>query len=264
LFLDPDHGWAIMHPPSGSGATLYATGDGGQTWERRGPLPATFAIHSITGSGLREMQFSDLQHGVLAPNPASGWPELQVTSDGGRTWQRATVPPVAQGFGAQAQAASGMPAIFADGTGLIAIVVPGYGSRPTPNVLYVSSTADRGRTWSTPRRAIGPGSEAAKEFVTPILGSPQFLDARHWWILAQVPAGPGTGIPVQHVFVTADGGQTWSRAQPNPGILDLEVATPSAGWAVFQDYAQALTRLARTTDGGAHWSAVTVPLTVSS
>jgi photosystem II stability/assembly factor-like uncharacterized protein len=264
FFLDPDHGWAIMHPPSGSAATLYATGDGGQTWERRGPLPATFAIHSLTGSALHELQFSDLQHGVLAPNPAAGgWPQLQVTSDGGRTWQRATEPG-AQAVADRAQAASGPPTIFADGTGFLAVVVPGYGSRAAPNVLYVSSTADHGRTWSSPRRAIGLASEAAREFVLPPqLGSPQFLDTRHWWILAQVPAGTGAGIPVQTVFVTADGGQTWSRALPNPRILHLEVATPSAGWAVFEDYAQALTRLARTTDGGAHWTPVTIPLTVS-
>jgi photosystem II stability/assembly factor-like uncharacterized protein len=85
-----------------------------------------------------------------------------------------------------------------------------------------------------------------------------FVDARHWWVLVETPGHASQ----QSLFVTSDGGRTWSGALANPGILDFFAPSPSAGWAVFQDYGQALMRLARTTDGGAHWTAITIPVAV--
>jgi photosystem II stability/assembly factor-like uncharacterized protein len=85
-----------------------------------------------------------------------------------------------------------------------------------------------------------------------------FVDARHWWVLGQTP---GHAME-QHLFVTADGGRTGRRRSATPGILDFFAPSPRVGRAVFQDYGQALTRLARTTDGGAHWTPLTIPVAV--
>ena len=92
-FVDPDRGWAILHPAVGTALDVYATVDGGQTWQRRGTLasPANVVIPATFGSS-RRLQFSGAQHGIF--EPALGVPgALMTTGDGGQTWQRVDLPP---------------------------------------------------------------------------------------------------------------------------------------------------------------------------
>lgn len=71
-FWDPTHGWALT--PAG----LLLTSDGGAHWATR-PLP----------SGIPEtVAFRDANTGILVLAPNSDMPsELDLTSDGGRTWR---------------------------------------------------------------------------------------------------------------------------------------------------------------------------------
>ena len=72
-FIDALHGWCVGFKGNTSvtGGTIYATSDGGATWQNQGPSRL-----------LRDVQFIDTDHGYAA----GGSPMLR-TSDGGDTWE---------------------------------------------------------------------------------------------------------------------------------------------------------------------------------
>lgn len=72
-FVDPATGFVT------DGTVLYATGDGGRTWEEVGPLPVD-RDHLVFG-----VEFADADHGWVTDGE-----RLYATADGGRSWSAVT------------------------------------------------------------------------------------------------------------------------------------------------------------------------------
>lgn len=248
-FLDSDRGWAILHPPVGTALDVYATVDGGLTWQRRGTLasPANVIIPATFGSS-RRLQFSDAQHGVFEPAPRVAG-ALMTTDDGGQTWQRVDLAQPA-GLGGRSISASA-PTIFPIGTGLLAAWPTGP---QTGSDVFVYTTTDHGRTWSSPRHLPLPASALSGGFVLGVT----LLDTNHWLISIEGPPQQQNGPTSPRLSFTDDGGRTW-RTLASPRALDVVLADPDVGWAEYQPWNSGLTNLAVTKDRGAHWTAVALP-----
>ena len=251
-FLDADRGWAILHPPVGTALDVYATVDGGRSWQKRGTLapPANVVIPATFGSS-RRLQFSDAQHGVFVPAPGvAGAPgTLLTTADGGQTWRPVDLARPA-GPSSSTMLANG-PTIFPNGTGLLAAWPAGP---QTGSDIFVYTTTDRGRTWSSPRRLPVPASALSDGYVLGVT----FLDPNHGWIAIEGPPARQSGPTSPRVSFTDDGGRTW-RTVASPRVLDLVLANPDVGWAEYQPWNSGLTNLAVTKDRGSHWTAISVP-----
>jgi len=251
-FLDADRGWAILHPPVGTALDVYATVDAGRTWQKRGALasPANVVIPATFGSS-RRLQFIDAQHGVFQPAPGVAG-ALMTTGDGGRTWQRVdlTQPGGLVGPSRLTGSTNG-PTIFPNGTGLLAAWPAGP---QTGSNVFVYTTTDYGRTWSSPRHLTVPESALTNGFLLGVT----FLDTNHWWIAIEGPPSRQNGPTSPRASFTADGGRTWKTAA-SPRILDLVLANPDVGWAEYQRWNSGLTSLAVTEDRGAHWTAIALP-----
>jgi photosystem II stability/assembly factor-like uncharacterized protein len=254
-FLDPDHGWAVLHPPVGTTLTVYATSDGGRTWRARGALrsPANVVIPSTLGSS-RRLQFSDADHGLFSPVPSGpGALTLLVTGDGGATWQRTAV--AAPQGAAVETVGTAPPTMFADGTGLLPVWTAASPlDTPGRSELYVYSTADHGRTWRGPRAALSSAAIGGDR-----VADVRIIDARHWWVVSR-PSSRSQGPEAWHVSSTADGGRTWTAPLSSPpSLMDLAGHGGDVGWGVYQPWNTAAANLAVTSDGGSHWTAVDLP-----
>jgi photosystem II stability/assembly factor-like uncharacterized protein len=104
--------------------------------------------------------------------------------------------------------------------------------------MYVYRSSDGGATWQY--AATVPNARD--------VGNIAFPDATHWWVSAE-------GVEAAY---TADAGKTWEAP---PG--QFQFAAPIAPTLVFADaqvgYATVRGLIQRTTDGGAHWTAIQTP-----
>jgi len=257
-FLDPDHGWAVLYPSVSAALTVYATSDGGQTWEPRGGLDLTGDPTSARtlGRGSGGLRFSDASHGMYVPDlvgRSSGWPVFLVTSDGGQSWQR-----VGPAIAPEADTSLGMyaslPTIFANGSGLLLVI-------DSANRLYVYLTANYGSTWSGPRRVALPSLQPKAVAGRRTPQKTSIADGRHWWIQYMVA---DEKVISSLIFTTADAGQHWTSLPSSPLIGDVVFASPAVGWAVNVDYWSSSERLSLTTDAGAHWTTLALPPAVDS
>jgi photosystem II stability/assembly factor-like uncharacterized protein len=225
FFLNAHEGWQYDH------SGLFHTADGGAHWTAVPSSP------SIAGGSpwAERLFFMDSQDGLIRP---SGWGQLLVTQDGGRTWSIAVVLPrppdsqvgnVPQGpfmFGR-----AGLMAFFKGGDSL------GNGT-----TLSVYQTSDGGLTWSRPRSA--PGLWLAP------------LDVNAWWVV------DGEG----HLARTSDGGKSWQRIQTDlANEMALTSVTPVGHdvlWGFATNGGKQIPEFetVRSTDGGAHWSTVKLPV----
>jgi photosystem II stability/assembly factor-like uncharacterized protein len=250
-FVDDSQGWAILHAPVGTTLDVYATVDGGKTWQKRGTLtsPASVTVPAAFGSS-RRLQFFDAQHGVFLPAPGAT-AVLMTTGDGGQTWQRVDL---ARPTGLPWQpgiTVAGGPTILPNGTGLLPVWPAGP---QTGSSVFVYTTTDHGRTWSNPRNMNVPASALSGSRVWAVT----FLDSSHWWVSSEGPPQHQNGPTSPHVSVTADGGRTWTTVA-SPRVLDLMLAGPGVGWAEYQPWNSGLTNLALTQDQGTHWVALPLP-----
>jgi hypothetical protein len=81
-FVDAQHGWfqwIIQTSAAFSDGVLFSTSDGGASWTELHDLPSA-----------REIRFHTPQDGWIVGNPDD---RVEVTHDGGKTWQPRSVPP---------------------------------------------------------------------------------------------------------------------------------------------------------------------------
>ena len=193
--------WAAMATPSG--VQLFSTADGGAHWS---------AAVAPGSSNLvpRFLSFlTDSVHGWLwcagatAPGLEPG--VLFRTADGGATWTEA----VSTGAASGAARGPGLPAAGVK-SGLAfrdqnhGVMTATGAQRGTP---WVYATADGGATWAP----VTLGLPAAERSLPVGTQAPAFFDARHGLIPVLTFKA---AIPALTVFVTADGGSTWTASLP--------------------------------------------------
>ena len=221
FLLDAAHGWILDYDEAGGGA-LHRTRDGGRTWTQlpRTPLAGTFRFVTPTHGWLS---------GWVGPGSSRGFFE---TVDGGETWRRRTLdaPP-----GAPHDRLSYRPAVFSDGTGVVAASVGNdererlafYVSRDGGGSWVLSATIEEG--------GFGEGSTAVASATT-------------WWAVS---------VDGSKVRRTTDAGATWQRVFGdgiNGFVRELEAVNEREAWATTVDNGRVVVRA--TDDGGATWRAL--------
>jgi len=237
FFLDDgQHGWLAANEMG-----LYATTDGGRTWQPfGGDLSGVNAIGSPSS-----VSFLSPQLGFVILSNSSynqGREVLLGTRDGGATWQEVFDAP------APAPWPDGPFQIFADGHGIGFEQVGGAaaGSEDIPLV-----TTDWGKSWTSSGSLIQvSGCGNVYEEITSL----SFPDPAHGW--ATLSCGSGSSSrPSTTILDTVNGGETWSENSvpviSSTGFMGLSFPTASTGYLVNQAGI-----LFKTTDGGKSFSAV--------
>ena len=268
-FLDPDHGWLLLskRDRTANGTPIYSdnllrTDDGGLHWEMvavhtapPGWNPGKFYCYEWCGP----MAFASAASGWLLTDSASDptKPTILVTHDAGVTWRQQTLSLKTATIGCPCSQGPGPLIVFDD----LHVVFQLY-SRTSRRIALIV-TSDGGVTW-TPR-ALPVGEMKVG-----------FYDVNHGWLIDQSAlsttsfTSPAQPLPL---YVTADGGVSWTRVPTNlqlqskdGQIISLYFIDQRNGFAIRANGASAgcvpssgctlVWSLLKTTDGGHTWSVV--------
>jgi photosystem II stability/assembly factor-like uncharacterized protein len=229
-------------------AIIIHTSDGGRTWQRRTVRLANPGqigeILFLTG---RRVGWLLAGLGVAAGSNAV---QIFRTTDGGKHWisVSTTTPPHSSPgslpFGGIKSGISFRNALAGFATGIV------YGP---PGFSYLYATDDGGHTWRHQELALPPAYRGDNPALTP----PIFFTARD----GLLPAILFKAGLAQLIYVTHDGGATWTDTTPLHNARNLDVVTMRDMWAVESASAAAGSagrplRLYVTHDGGFHWTAI--------
>lgn len=237
-FVSLMHGWMQINNVKANRLELYATTDGGSSWQQI----------TIAGmAGLSSVQFVDEQHGwlyasITGPSPNAfntADTRLKRTQDGGKTWSDATIPCSGNWWAG--------PRYFVNaGTGWL-MCLSGAQTHDYAKQLY--KTTDGGEHWQLISESTGttpPDPNKLSSFA--YAGSLYFLDEMHGWFNSfQVMCQCG------NMYIsTSDGGKTWT----NYVLDDLKPAAvqftdPMHGWLYDLNGQRYVTA-----DGGHSWQQV--------
>ncbi len=171
--------------------------------------------------------------GVAAGVDTGGRGALYRTTDGGRSWQRASICPPSSSQGTTIRCEA--PRFFGDRDGVVPAVVANHTTGRDSLIVYATSNA--GRTWlrhSLPSDTQLHGYVAQDQPVP--FSAPSASD---WFTLI---AG--------RLYATTDGGKHWSTLTPEPslgGFGSLDFVSGTYGWV------DAGSAFDYTTDGGRTW-----------
>jgi photosystem II stability/assembly factor-like uncharacterized protein len=251
-FRDADTGWLAVKLQSGSSFSvgrLWATPDGGNTWEERS-LPLG-----------EQVKFLDAERGWVAGGPAGD--ELYRTTDGGRTWQRQEL--ASSEASLPGSRLVGLPEFVNGQDGFLPVTLSGeVGSAFT---LY--ATHDGGESWSLEtRQDLEPGSQPGSQL-------PFSLAANgRWW------AGAPDAARLYTASAPSERAARLTPAGLPEGVIALDFVTDQAGWALVQEgtcqgykapagqqappgaepfRCMLNSSLMRTMDGGQTWGKVSLP-----
>jgi len=251
-FMSPSTGWIDVPVVSSSNwptGLLLKTVDGGRTWTDDTPrqIPPGFPFAS------GPIEFVSSTAGYLVGGPTN---QLYESSDSGLSWSVVSLSPPSGYAGATVEA-SAPPTVVGSDLVLPATLVRGNGA-PTVQAFYVST--DQGASW-----AAAASSNSAAGTGDAFL--PSFVGADNWYFspggsaLIRYPASTPTqpGAPVsENVLPIAGGGE----------VTSIEFASPSDGWALVRSEScasksggcSAVSDLETTSNGGATWTVVAVPV----
>lgn len=252
-FVDAQHGWLETRHLAADHVTsqivLMRTVDAGATWSTvyRTAQRQTVEPNGPKGTcGWSDPVFATPELGFAGLYCDDGdGPRIDVTRDGGSTWDRIQLPPLTDPPAGTVMGASASPLRLVSARE--ALVAAGEcigdgGSCRQIGALY--RTTDAGLSWTaTSARLVTPGVMAA-------------TDPEHAWAFV------GTAL-----LLTDDGGRTWRTAAPLPLELRGGFATsprfqflsPTLGYAisVVGRLGPTTTHVYRTTDGGNHFTEFT-------
>ena len=247
--IDRNSGWAA----GSTSDRILRTTDGGAHWEDVTPKGAK--------AGTWTTSFLDASRAWIASSvqPGSGSPDLAVaiyrTTDGGRSWQHVGDAAPEQGWPASldfVDAAHGW-------------LLMNLGSAAGSQGVAFYGTLDAGTTWSKLSEADTSGLPGHLPLRCS-KGVPVFLNSSTGWMQGTCAAGGGPFL-----FVTRDGGRTWSDVGITPpsgydrscmcGISNLRLSDPRfsvtrSGFFLLDIYGADGARhefVYTTNDGGASW-----------
>jgi len=247
-FADRTHGWLVVTRDVGMSQQsfeIYRTADGGAHWARilrEGPM-----YPSSSQTGL--LPWCDCMQQYNFVSPTAGWAgacscaltsglvQLYRTDDGGRSWRSFPLI-LPRGYHPQATAI-GAPVFFGSGIGILSVVLLNSSASGFFDEYH---TVNGGRTWS--------GSTTIRVQLQDDPAS--FPDAMH----AILQDG-------QTLYRTADGGHTWRTSHSSlarDSLMQLDLVTPTLGFALEGVGATDKTHLLRTGDGGKTWKLVQASL----
>jgi photosystem II stability/assembly factor-like uncharacterized protein len=237
-FAGPKSGWALVGEETSAAVSaghLYATSDGGVSWEALPDPP-------VAG----KVSFSSSSDGWLAGGTGGG--ELYSTQDGGRSWTRVEVK---SPEGVSGEASYGLPRVSADGSGLLPVTFTDEDGNATVGIY---ATTDAGASWSLSdtvalKGSVGPGIDPP---VAAFAGGNEVLIS-----------DPGSSELVRVDVSPAErSAASEHRVSPEglPAFAPLGFAGPEAGIAVLNEEVckekvecQVESKLLVTQDGGESW-----------
>lgn len=228
---DGENAWLLVVVGAGmqhAYSDLYATQDGGQTWNLIAN-PFSEAAASLMGLPHTGMAFRGTTGWVTKENGVMDGVAFQATADGGITWTSTNPPPPM----AAAMCSTYAPVLFTPQEGVFLTVCWDY-QTDAQQAFFTSMT--NGQVTYTPL----PSVVDSLVFFTPQQGLA--LGCRDW----------GAPDPLQcDILATADGGQTWTVVKTVNWDGDFFFLDPLNGWAVARNGSQIA--LVRTDDGGHTW-----------
>jgi photosystem II stability/assembly factor-like uncharacterized protein len=230
-FVDETNGLLLY---AGSAATqcqiqtvsIWRTADGAASWQQ---ITAAGIADGMCKSGLASADAANALFTAWSPNAA---PLIYRTADGGQTWKASTPLPDPPGFTSQGAGFVLHPVRPRAFGSIVLVEAIGGGGQGT---RYVFRSTDGGASWRYASTA-------------PISATVGFPTAARWLQIG--PLGGSTH--------TLDGGAVWQSY-----TTDYSQAAPITPDVVFADaivgYATVRGSIQRTTDGGAHWTAIKTP-----
>lgn len=247
-FLDPQHGWIdSSSPKTGLGNdVLYATTDGGASWKLVGPLPQSAPMGWVYGVGQYHVTFSDAKHGWYLGNGL-----LFTTTDAGHSWNL---------FGSLHRYAGTTltyyQPVFSGLDGVLPVAYRAAGpDNATANQLAFFLTEDGGSSWSNQPRTSPAGFAPVGDIVAITI-----LDSQHFWLTSQSLTGGDNVQAGPAVARTTDGGLTWTVSHHTPRILQMIFRDPTHGFALDVTGADNVNGILSTSDAGATWQRVNIPV----
>jgi photosystem II stability/assembly factor-like uncharacterized protein len=244
-FSDPTNAWLLVSASATDRTVnLYATRNGGVSWQRLPdppadvciPVPVQCAHDAIGGLGPAMAP----RAAIAFRGPSEGWiggrgdplPHVYSSNDGGRSWYRHDLPIPTHGVAPGAMASVHL----LPGAGVVASVDEGNG----PDYPLIS--IDGGASW----RFVGTIPTDRATFT----GLISFQDALHWW-----------DTDGSTLFKTSDAGATWSLSSLGlDGLFYCRFLDSKNAFGIFLDRQGSLGQgLALTTDAGLHWTQASVP-----
>jgi len=228
-FDDRGDGLLLIRSFVGMGSHAYsllASSDGGQNYSTLREPQDTVDTCQRTG-----LVLFDANEGWMTgacPFLAIEGALLEMTGDGGQSWEQADLPtpPLSAGEAGSALFCEAVDAqIFSSAEGLLLVRCQGDLEKVLASFLY--ATTDGGQSW---------------QVLSAPAGALYFLDRQHGWALGF------------DLFWTVDGGQTW---QPRKSVIwqgAFSFIDAEHGWAIARSADEVA--LVRTTDGGASWSLI--------
>ncbi|MDO7904867.1 YCF48-related protein [Paenibacillus sp. JX-17] len=250
-FVNAKRGWLMTSMDSTIGKeikTLYRTDDGGSTWSRIMQNASNEQVQVgkqiISDQGyVVGMTFTDVNHGFVTVHNL-GRPQLQVTADGGQSWNEK------EGFFNSEEHAgcsafqTGRPQSLGL-TGKNVWMSLGCSKATTTQFGGYFST-DSGSQWNFVQFDLR-GQEGVNQYL-----SPTFMNSTEGW-----------AVENGNVYHTIDQGHTWlplppskvliKKLQDYPEIVKIQFSTPKVGWLLIEKAEERKSLLLQTTDGGYSW-----------
>ena len=192
----------LLSSGAGNLSRIYRTTDGGAHW--------TLTATNLSPKGFWDaFAFWDPSHGMAVGDPVDGRFDLQVTSDGGVTWQRVKGPPAQKDEGAFA--ASGT-CLFTRGAREVWL---GTGGPLGGRVLH---SVDAGQTWTAAATPIRKGESSTGIFSLAFSGGARGVAVGGDYLKLKETDGT--------IVLTSDGGKSWTAGTSPSGYVSAVTYLP--------------------------------------